>query len=112
MNVYRIWISLEEENEDGNLVDKHEDTSVGPFATLDAASEWLAREPGRLLDDTMSILHTLAEHASETYPHFESERGQAEIATARELLAKIDDPLTRLSWPETDKVANQKGVRQ
>jgi hypothetical protein len=34
-----------------------------------------------------TALSMLVDHASEQYPHFESERGQAELAQARQLLA-------------------------
>jgi hypothetical protein len=34
-----------------------------------------------------ALLSTFADHASETYPHFESERGQREITEARAALA-------------------------
>jgi hypothetical protein len=39
--------------------------------------------------DLRSILLTLTDHASEMYPHFESERGQREIAQARAIIAKV-----------------------
>ena len=41
-----------------------------------------------LAPDMLRLLQTLTEHASETYPHFESERGQAELAEARALIAR------------------------
>ena len=36
------------------------------------------------------LLTVLLDHASETYPHFESERGQKEIAAGRKLLARTE----------------------
>ena len=42
------------------------------------------REVARLRE----ALLTLADHASETYPHFESERGQRDIAQARAALVQ------------------------
>lgn len=35
-------------------------------------------------------LQALIDHASETYPHLESERGQQDLAAAREALAKYE----------------------
>ena len=51
--------------------------------------------PNALLQATapelLAILRTLTDHASETYPHFESERGQREIADARKAIAKAEE---------------------
>ena len=41
----------------------------------------LLRQRG-LVHDLLEALETLAEHAGETYPHFESPRGQADIDQA------------------------------
>jgi hypothetical protein len=40
------------------------------------------------VEELERMLSVLVDHASETYPHFESERGQAEINTARAMLAR------------------------
>jgi len=48
-----------------------------------------AEEAERKLKDALESLRTLVEHAGEKYPHFESERGQKEIAEARALLTEI-----------------------
>ena len=40
--------------------------------------------------ELLDILRTLTDHASETYPHFESERGQREITRARNVIAKAE----------------------
>jgi hypothetical protein len=40
--------------------------------------------------DLLVALKTLAEHASETYPHFEDTRGQADIAAARAAIARAE----------------------
>ena len=34
--------------------------------------------------------YCLVDHASETYPHFESERGQREIKAARKLIERLN----------------------
>ena len=41
-----------------------------------------------LTSEIIEILDILIDHASEKYPHFESERGQRELTEARALLAK------------------------
>lgn len=41
-------------------------------------------------DELLAALTTITEHAEETYPHFEDTRGQADIARARTLIAKIE----------------------
>ena len=38
--------------------------------------------------ELLEILQTITSHAQETYPHFESERGQLEIAEALTAIAK------------------------
>jgi hypothetical protein len=40
--------------------------------------------------DLLAACKVLADHASEVYPHFESERGQADIAAARIAIAKAE----------------------
>ena len=40
----------------------------------------------------VSAIKTLIEHAQETYPHFESPRGQRDIAAAISALAELDSP--------------------
>lgn len=40
-------------------------------------------------DKMRETLTVLVDHASERYPHFESERGQRELEQARALLAKV-----------------------
>lgn len=39
--------------------------------------------------ELIDALREITEHAEEQYPHFESERGQRDIAKARALLARI-----------------------
>ena len=41
-----------------------------------------------LISEIVRMLDILIDHASEKYPHFESERGQRELTKARALLAK------------------------
>jgi hypothetical protein len=58
MNVFKVWYSIEEEDRDGDFVDKHEDTSVGPFYTLEeasAAGDLIAAAPA-LLDAVRDLL--------------------------------------------------------
>ena len=43
-----------------------------------------------LYPELVEALAVLTDHASERYPHFESERGQREITAARALLAKCE----------------------
>jgi hypothetical protein len=38
----------------------------------------------------LEALRVLVDHAQEKYPHFESERGQQEIATALAIIAKVE----------------------
>ena len=38
----------------------------------------------------LRILKLLTEHAKEKYPHFESERGQAQIRLAEKLISKSE----------------------
>lgn len=40
--------------------------------------------------DLLAALQTLTDHAQETYPHFESERGQRDIAAALAAIAKAE----------------------
>ena len=40
--------------------------------------------------DLLAALRVLADHAQETYPHFESSRGQTDIAAARAAIAKAE----------------------
>ena len=40
--------------------------------------------------EMLALLVILTDHASEQYPHFESERGQRELAQARALLREIE----------------------
>jgi hypothetical protein len=40
--------------------------------------------------DLLAACKVLADHASEVYPHFESERGQADIAAARSAILKAE----------------------
>ena len=44
-----------------------------------------------LISEIVEMLDILVDHASEKYPHFESERGQRELTAARALLAKASD---------------------
>ena len=46
-----------------------------------------------LTSKIIEILDILVDHASEKYPHFESERGQRELMIARALLAKVKGKL-------------------
>lgn len=43
-----------------------------------------------LYPELVEALAVLTDHARETYPHFESERGQREIAAARAILSKCE----------------------
>ena len=38
--------------------------------------------------ELLAVLEALADHAAETYPHFESHRGQVDLACARAAIAK------------------------
>ena len=40
--------------------------------------------------ELLAILTTVINHASEMYPHFESERGQREIAEARKAIERAE----------------------
>lgn len=41
-------------------------------------------------DELLEALRVLVEHAQETYPHFESERGQVDIKNALNAIAKAE----------------------
>jgi hypothetical protein len=63
---------------------------TGYNAALIAAAPALLAECRRLRADNARLreaLDVLVDHAEETYPHFESERGQRDIAQARAALA-------------------------
>lgn len=68
--------------------------SVNRDATDDhGPNHELAMANARLIaaaPDLLAILRVLVEHAQERYPHFESERGQTEIALALRLIAKAE----------------------
>lgn len=49
----------------------------------------VALKIGQEFVDAVAALETLADHASEMYPHFESERGQRDIANARAALVRL-----------------------
>lgn len=44
-----------------------------------------------LVSDMLAILGTLVNHAKEAYPHFESSRGQGEIAEATLIIERAID---------------------
>ena len=39
MSKYRIWMQIEEENDEGDFVNSAEEESTGPFASQEAAQE-------------------------------------------------------------------------
>ena len=68
---------------------------IGEFAPLvDAYKRHLRMDPTATIalwesaPDLLAALRTLAEHAQETYHHFESPRGQADIVAALAAIAR------------------------
>lgn len=62
-------------------------TVAKAYRPADAAE--LARR-WNLHEAMLEALRVLADHADETYPHFESERGQREIDAARAIIARAE----------------------
>lgn len=56
----------------------------GDNAIAQANARLIASAP-----DLLEALEILVEHAMEKYPHFESQRGQEEIKSARDVIAKV-----------------------
>ena len=54
-----------------------------PNAEIMANARLIAAAP-----ELLAVLEALADHAAETYPHFESHRGQVDLACARAAIAK------------------------
>jgi hypothetical protein len=54
-----------------------------------------------LIERTIEAVETLVDHAEEMYPHFESERGQRDIAEASAVLGELRG---LAAMPEAEKI--------
>jgi hypothetical protein len=63
--------------------DETEPTRIDLEISPHANAQSIAAEP-----DLLAALETLVDHAQEKYPHFESERGQRDIAAALKAIAR------------------------
>lgn len=58
---------------------------------LEICKRWNAFEAGGEVAALRAALATMIEHASEKYPHFESERGQRDIQMAKLAMGLVDE---------------------